>query len=408
MIVHIDCNSFYASVEVAEHPELIGKPVVVANDNEAGGGIILALTKEAKKLGLKRGNPVFKVRRIFEANGVAMFHADLRKYGRVSELIMRLVEEQGFVEEFTRYSIDEFFGRIPESDPEQMRVFVSQVVDEIMRKSGIPVSCGCADTYTLAKTATWFAKHYEGYQGICVITAENREKALRKIGIENVWGIGRAIGPKLKSYGLRTAYDFTMQSESLVKALMTITGVRTWKELRGEPAISLSEQPHQRTIMHSRTFAFMETEISKLKEFLSNYVSDAAVNLRKEHCMCRSVTVFIRTNPHRADLPQYSAEDTVKLVTPTANTQELLRNAFNVLERIFCQGYKYKRMGVIFGGIIEDSSVQLELFDKTNSAKNRRLMEVADKLNSQYGHNTVRLSIQGDVKTRKDKYEKGK
>ena len=109
MIVHIDCNSFYASVEVAEHPELIGKPVVVANDNEAGGGIILALTKEAKKLGLKRGNPVFKVRRILEANGVAMFHADLRKYGRVSELIMRLVEEQGFVEEFTRYSIDEFF-----------------------------------------------------------------------------------------------------------------------------------------------------------------------------------------------------------------------------------------------------------------------------------------------------------
>ena len=408
MIVHIDCNSFYASVEVAEHPELSGRPVVVANDNEAGGGIILALTKEAKKLGLKRGNPVFKVRRILEANGVAMFHADLRKYGHVSERIMSLVEEQGLVEEFTRYSIDEFFGRIPESDPEQMRAYVSQVADEIMQKSGIPVSCGCADTYTLAKTATWFAKHYEGYHGICVITAENREKALRSIGIENVWGIGRAIGPKLKNYGLRTAYDFTMQSESLVKALMTVTGVRTWKELRGEPAISLSEQPHQRTIMHSRTFAFMETEISRLKELLSNYVSDAAVNLRQMHCMCRSVTVFIRTNPHRIDLPQYSADDTVKLITPTANTQELLRNAFDVLERIFCQGYKYKRMGVILGGIIDDNSVQLELFDKTNSTENRKLMEVADKLNSRYGHNTVRLSIQGDGQKRKEKLENEK
>ncbi len=398
MTLHIDCNSFYASVEVAEHPELKGKPVVVANDNEAGGGIILALTKEAKRLGLKRGNPVFKVRHILEANGVAMFHADLRKYGRVSEHIMRLVEEQGLVEEFIRYSIDEFFGRIPESDPGQMRIYASQVADEIMRKSGIPVSCGCADTYTLAKTATWFAKHYKGYHGICVITADNREKALRNIAIEDIWGIGRANGPKLKRYGLRTAYDFVSQSESMVKALMTITGVRTWKELRGEEAINLSEQPHQRTIMHSRTFAFMETEISKLKEFLSNYVSDAAVSLRKEHCMCRSVTVFIRTNPHRLDLPQYSADDMIKLVTPTANTQELLRNAFIVLERIFRQGYKYKRMGVILGGIVDDTLVQPELFDKANSAENRKLMEVADKLNSQYGHNTVRLSIQGDGK----------
>ena len=60
MILHIDCNSFYASCEVSLRPELKGRPVVVANYNEAGGGIILALSKEAKALGLKRGNPVFK------------------------------------------------------------------------------------------------------------------------------------------------------------------------------------------------------------------------------------------------------------------------------------------------------------------------------------------------------------
>ncbi|MBO7477251.1 MAG: hypothetical protein J6U04_04885 [Salinivirgaceae bacterium] len=110
MILHIDCNTFYASCEVAFRPDLRGKPVVVANCNETGGGIILALTKEAKALGLKRGNPIFKVANILNANNVAVFPANLPKYVDISRRLMQIVREQDIVLNFTQYSVVEFFG----------------------------------------------------------------------------------------------------------------------------------------------------------------------------------------------------------------------------------------------------------------------------------------------------------
>ena len=396
MIVHLDCNSFYASVEVAEHPEFVGRPVVVANNNEAGGGIILALTLEAKKLGLHRGDPIFKVKQILEANDVAVFAADLYKYRNVSRRIMQVVEAQEIVLDFLQYSVDEFFGLIPDDDPECVRQCMKQVVDVITESCGIPVSCGCSVTYTLAKTATWFAKRYEAYGGICIITPEVREKALKKIAIEDVWGIGRRSVPRLKHLGVATAYDFASLGESLVDSLMTTAGVRTWRELHGIPSIDLSAPEHQQSIMHSRTFTFMETELKRLHELLSNYAADAAVNLRRENCLCRTVTVFICTNPHRTDLPQYSNAETVKLSTATSNTQEIVRVSLALLDKLFVARYKYKRMGIVLGGLVEDEGWQLDLFDNINTSEKRRLMEVTDRLNVKYGRNTVRLTVQGN------------
>lgn len=396
MIIHIDCNSFYASVEIAAHPELKGCPVVVANNNEAGGGIILALTKEAKKLGLHRGDPIFKVKNILKANDVAMFPADLYKYRCVSKLIMKAVTEQAIVLDFLQYSVDEFFGRIPDEDPQFVRRCMEQVVAVIDETCHVPVSCGCSSTYTLAKTATWFAKRYDAYGGICIITPDVVEKALKKIPIECVWGIGRRSVPKLRQMGIVSAHDFASLSESLISSFMTTTGVRTWRELHGTPSIDLSEPEHQQSIMHSRTFAFMETEIEKLRELLSNYAADVAMNLRSDHCLCRSVTVFICTNPHRTDLPQYSNASTIRLVTATSNTQEIVRVAFELLDKLFVKGYKYKRMGIILGNIVDDAGWQLDIFDKVNTLENRRLMEVADRLNVKYGRNTVRLTVQGN------------
>ena len=396
MIIHLDCNSFYASVEIAEHPEFSGHPVVVANDNEAGGGIILALTKEAKELGLHRGDPIFKIRKVLETNNVAVFAADLYKYRKVSRRIMNAVTNSEIVLDFLQYSVDEFFGRIPDDDPQCVRKCMKQVINLISESCGVPVSCGCSVTYTLAKTATWFAKRYEAYGGICIITPEVREKALKKIAIENVWGIGRRSVPRLKHLGIATAYDFTKLGESLVDSLMTTTGVRTWRELHGIPSIDLSAPEHQQSIMHSRTFAFMETELSRLHELLSNYAADAAVNLRRENCLCRTVTVFICTNPHRTDLPQYSNAQTTKLQTATSNTQEIVRVSLALLDKLFVNGYKYKRMGIVLGGLVEDEGWQLDLFDKVNTSEKRRLMEVTDRLNVKYCRNTVRLTIQGN------------
>ena len=121
------------------------------------------------------------------------------------------------------------------------------------------------------------------------------------------------------------------------------------------------------------------------------------MNLRRENCLCRTVTVFICTNPHRTDLPQYSNAQTAKLPTATSNTQEIVRVAIALLDKLFVKGYKYKRMGIVLGSLVEDEGWQLDLFDHVNTSQNRRLMEVADRLNVKYGRHTVRLTVQGNT-----------
>ena len=163
MFVHIDCNNFFVSCELVSRPELQGTPVVVANKNENHGGIILALNQEAKAVGLKRGNPLFQVTKIIERNHVTVIDVHHNLYHEISGHIMDVVRQSEMVLDFVQYSVDEFFGVMPDDDPVRLRNYLQQLKDLIWQETSIPVSCGAGLTYTLAKTATYFAKHYKGF-----------------------------------------------------------------------------------------------------------------------------------------------------------------------------------------------------------------------------------------------------
>lgn len=395
MIVHIDCNSFFASCEVASRPELRGKPVVVANCNEAGGGIILALTDEAKKLGLKRGNPVFQVKRLLEESHVVMFPVNHQKYRDISRQIMRSVIEQDVVQDFAQYSIDEFFGSLPIDDESEVRKYVGQVKKLIMDKTGVPVSCGCSQTYTLAKVATWYAKHFAGYGGVCVLSERNREKALGKLPVNDVWGIGRSYVRFLEDNRIATALDFYQMSEVYVKHTMKTGGWRTWQELHGTAAISIEKESVQKSMMHSLTFTYMTDDKRRLREMLADFASRLAFKLREQHSVCGSVTVFIRTNRHRLDLPQYSSSDSRKLSSPTQDTRVILGTALQVLDNIYRPKYMYKKMGIVLADIVPADGVQLDLFDRRDARKSDSLMKVVDEINRKYGSETVHSALSG-------------
>lgn len=393
MIIHIDCNSFFASCEVAFHPELKGKPVVVANSNEAGGGIILALTDEAKKLGLKRGNPVFQVKKLIADNNVTMFRVNHNKYRDTSRQIMRLVVEQDIVQDFVQYSIDEFFGYLPVDNEKDVRKYVKQMKDLILEKTDIPVSCGCSQTYTLAKVATWYAKHYKGYKGICVLSESNREKALATLPINDVWGIGRANTRFLTANNVVTALDFYRISELYVKHSMKTGGWNTWKELHGEPSIDIERNAVQKSMMQSLTFTYMTDQKAKLLPLIANFASKLAFKLREQHTMCNTVTLFLRTNRHRPDLPQYSAGDTIKMSSPTQDTRAIVDTALILLDKIFVPGYMYKKMGIVLTDIVPADAVQLDLFAPNDMRRSQKLMRAIDEINSKFGSETIHSAL---------------
>ena len=387
--IHIDCNSYFASCEIATRPELKGRPVVVANTNEHGGGVILALDTTAKKLGLKRGMPLFKVRDLLQENDVAICPADHKKYRRISRQIMQEVVNQGVVQDFVQYSIDEFFGTLPLDDPDRVAHHVRNVKQLIADTSGIPVGCGCAATYTLAKCATWFAKHYAGYNGVCVMPPTKRERALAVMPIGEVWGVGRQLRPRLERMGVSTALDFAQLPRQVVEKTFTSAGLHTYLELQGTPAVTLENRERRKSIMQSRTFEVMIKERDELSRKVAHFAARCAASLRHEKSLCRSVTVFVATNRYRNDLAQYANDATAKLPSPTADSPTIIHTAEALLDTLFRHGYQYKRAGVVLGNIVADAGQQLDLFDHDRNERRRKLMSVTDMLNDRFGDETV-------------------
>ena len=398
MYIHLDCNNFFVSCELISRPELRGTPVVVANDNGNNGGIILALNQEAKAVGLKRGNPLFQVSQLIEKQHVTVIDVHHQLYHDISHQIMEHVRQTEMVLDFVQYSVDEFFGTMPDDDPIRLRGYLLKLKNLIWEKTGIPVSCGAGMSYTLAKTATWFAKHYPAYEGICVMPADKREKALARVPIADVWGIGRRSIKKLSQEGIQTALDYTQKSEAWVQRLFNVTGVRTWKELRGEPAITLASHERQKSIMYSRTFAHMTDSKTVLLRELSNYATAATRRLREQGSLCGAVTVFLATNRHRTDLAQYNVDDTLKLTTPTDDTRAVMQAVSTLLERIYQPRYQYKQAGVILSQLQSNSGMQLDLFapqQADDRTKQKRLMHAIDSINKRFGKNQIHFAVQG-------------
>ena len=398
MYIHLDCNNFFVSCELVSRPELKGTPVVVANDNGNNGGIILALNAEAKAVGLKRGNPLFQVTEILEKKQVTVIDVHHHLYHDVSRHIMDEVRKTEMVLDFVQYSVDEFFGFMPEDDPTLLREYLQTLKDLIMRTTGIPVSCGAGLSYTLAKTATWFAKHYPAYQGICIMPADKREQALAKVPVKDVWGIGRRSIKKIEARGIKTALDYTQQPEAWINRQFGVTGVRTWKELKGVPAITLASHERQKSIMYSRTFAHMTSSKTILMRELSNYASAATRRMREQGSLCQTVTLFLATNRHRTDLPQYYADDTIRLSTATDDSAQVIQAVTVLLDRLYKESYQYKQAGVILGQLQDNKGVQLDLFAPNQvdeTTKQKRLMQAIDGINKRFGSNQIHFAIQG-------------
>ena len=405
MYIHLDCNNFFVSCELVSRPELKGTPVVVANNNDNNGGIILALNQEAKAVGLKRGNPIFQVTSIIERHRVTVIDVHHELYHQTSHHIMDEVRKTEMVQGFVQYSVDEFFGEMPDDDPVRLRGYLKQLKDLILQETDIPVSCGAGESYTLAKTATWFAKHYPGYRGICVIPAVKREQALSVLPIREVWGIGRRRIKTVEQAGIKTALDFVKQQERWVSRIFGVTGVRTWKELNGIPAITIAGHDRQKSIMYSRTFARMVTSKTALIRELSNFATAATRRLREKQLLCRTVTLFLATNRHRPDLPQYYNDDTIRLSSPTDDSLQVTKTVMQLLDRLYLENYHYKQAGIILGQLQSSDGIQLDIFapDQVEEvSRQKRLMQAIDGINRRFGKNQIHFAIQGEEADQSD------
>ncbi len=390
MIGLVDCNNFYASCERVFNPALRGKPIVVLSNND---GCVIARSNEAKALGLRMGDPFFRVRDLLERENVAVFSSNYNLYGDMSRRVMMLLADM--TPGISQYSIDECFVDL--SGLTDLPEFGRKVVDTIMRGTGIPVTMGVAETKTLAKVASHFGKKWAGYNGVCIIdTEEKREKALRLLPVEEVWGVGRRHAETLHYHGIRMAWDLTQKSGQWVRRLLSVTGERTWRELRGESCISMDDLPQKQSICTSRSFPDDGlSALAPLEEAVANFAATCQRKLRAQDSACSSMTVFAYTSRFRTDVPSHFINRTVHFRVATSAVNEIVAAAVAALRHDFSEGARYKKAGVILWNICAAGSVQGDLFDHIDRDRQGRLSRAIDEINRRNGRSTVRVAVQG-------------
>lgn len=385
-----DCNNFYVSCERLFDPSLEGRPVIVLSNND---GCVVARSQEAKQLGIKMGEPYFKIKDLCRRLRVRVFSSNYQLYGDISQRVMEVMAQMA--PEMQVYSIDEAFLKYPaEISAEELFKVCLELRRMVKRWVGIPISLGLAPTKTLAKVANSCAK--KSPQGVfSLISPEARARLLKDYPIDEVWGIGRGYAERLKRLSVFTAADFAAQESLLIRRHMGVVGERILWEINGISCLGLEEASPKQSITCSRSFGRVIFEEEELAQALTTFINTAGAKLRKEGSCAKALCVFLETQIEPQNPGRRHWSLTVPFVHPTQDTGEMIAAGKRCVKRLFRPKERYKKCGVILLDLMPAKSVVPDLFWQGLSPKRQAMMAVFDDINARFGKNTLFFGAMG-------------
>jgi DNA polymerase V len=385
-----DCNNFYASCERLLNPNLEGKPVVILSNND---GCVISRSQEAKDLGIKMGDPFFKIKDFCKRSKVFVFSSNYRLYGDISARIMTIYAETA--PELEIYSIDEAFLKYPSSLSSQDVIEAANHLRAIIKRwVGIPISIGIGPTKTLAKVANNMAKKKK-LPVLDLSCAKARSIIFQQYPIGEVWGIGRQLEARLKSLNIHTVADYINSEILFIRKKMGVVGERMYYELQGKSCLELTEVASKKSITCSRSFGKVLSEETEVAEALSFFAARASLKLREQKSYVKSLFVFLeRTATTEQGFQRFHSNASVLFPIPTQDTSEIITAAKQCLKRIFRNNLGYKKCGIIFTDLISEDEIIPDLFSNPDP-KRKAVMKVIDELNKKYGKNTLFFGAMG-------------
>lgn len=386
----VDCNNFYASCERLFQPRLRERPVVVLSNND---GCVIARSNEAKALGVGMGAPMFKIRRLVEEHDIAVCSSNYALYGDISERVMTVLGSSAPAHEI--YSIDECFLDLDQLAVPSLTDWCRGLREQTTRWTGIPVSVGVGPTKTLAKLANRLAKKSSKAGGVLDLVHHPAwiEPALRKTSVGDVWGVGRRWTVMLEERGIHTAHDFANAPDGWVRQRMGVVGLRTVHELRGLVCHALEDQPPPRqTTCCSRTFGAGIRDKGQVHDAVMSFAERVAEKVRHAGQVAGAVQLFIRTDPFAQNAPQKSLSGSATFHRPTSDTREISATVLRIFERIWREGYGWRKAGVLLLDLGMPGAAPASLFDRIE-APDDGLMSAIDQINARYGRGAARLGL---------------
>ncbi|MFC0776041.1 Y-family DNA polymerase [Terrimonas alba] len=409
----VDCNNFYCSCERLFKPHLDNKPVVVLSNND---GCIISRSDEAKNLGVEMAGPYFMAKPLIKKHNIAVFSSNYNLYGDLSWRVMETLRTIVGKQNVEVYSVDEAFLDLSIFPVEDLPSIAKQIRETVEQWTGIKVSVGVAPTKVLAKLANRLSKKNKEKTG-CVMVLDTDDKiiaALRKTEVGDIWGVGHQYAKKLKE--LWCIYDAlqlrNMSEEFAHTHLGGVVGVRLIRELKGIPTKEMEDElTTKKMIATTRMFGSPVGNISDIKEAIATYTSRAAEKLRRQKSAAKMISIFVvaKEQNHLIDFRDRYTSGTlttsVMLPVATSFTNELIKPAVEMVDKIFTKGVLYKKAGVMLSGIVPDESIQGNLFLPDTKNCERKLMDMIDNVNFSQRDDVLKFAASGTTRDWKMRQE---
>jgi DNA polymerase V len=392
IIALVDCNNFFVSCERSADPALEGRPVVVLSNND---GCIISRSDEAKQLGIRMGEPYFKIREQLKQKQVRVFSSNFALYSAKSVQVMELLKQFSNILEF--YSIDESFLNLNHIPPRMLRDFALEMKGKIKQQSGIPVSIGIAETKTLAKLANAIAKKAKRFEGVLnLYQSPHLDLALSRTPVEKVWGVGRRNAIALRNANVLTARDLRDTKDSWILRRFNVVMMKTVLELRGTPCLPIQQSPPERkSVMYSRSFGTLIETQQHMEAAVSDFTARAAEKLREAGMAAHYLSVYMRTSKYLAPDARYSTSGELWLPAATDCTHDLIREALGITRRIFREGFQYYKVAILLTELVPASEKQMSLFETRDVNQLQTLMQTLDSINHTFGARTLQYAAEG-------------
>ncbi len=375
-ILHIDGDGFFAYCEIARFPHLHGKPVVVGEER----GIAMAMTYEAKRLGITRGMPMFKIREQFP--GVTILTSHFELYDHYAVKLCTLLEADVSVLE--KYSIDECFALVylpKDWSKNQVYIWLAMLKKKIQKQIGLTYSFGMARTKVLAKIAS----KYQKPDGATVVMIEDEKELLQKTSIESVWGIGWRLSRRFQTLRVTTAYEFSQWPEQRVMDSFNAPVQELWHEMNGRNRFEVSNDRNQsKSLQATRSFVPASVDPSYIAAELLHNADVVFVRMRKQKLFTNGVSIYIKTTDQK-----YSGV-AIPLPRYTNNVLDVTTIIREQVVALLQKGIRYKATGITVLNLRKDVHVQEDLFgEQKASTEEGKLMDTIDAIRRRYGQTSV-------------------
>ncbi|SDS04474.1 DNA polymerase V [Halopseudomonas litoralis] len=384
-IALVDCNSFYASCERVFRPDLKKVPIVVLSNND---GCVIARSADSKPF-VKMGEPYHKIRDVLRRNGIVAFSSNYALYGDMSQRVMTVIES--LVPALEVYSIDEAFADLTGiGSPEQL---ARKVRAQVLKQTGIPTGIGIAPTKTLAKLANAAAKKWQQHTGgvVHLDSTAKRDWLLKRMPVDEVWGVGRRMKEHLALMGIHTAWDLAQADAWTLRKKHSVVIEKTARELRGVPCLEIDDDPApKQEICSSRAFGQRLQEKEPIREAVATYAARACEKLRAQGSLCKKVRVGIRTGMFNPNEAKFAKGIICELPYPTDDTRLIIKAASQGLDAIYRTGYNYAKAEILLMDLRQRGEFTGDLFAREQPETAGRVMGVLDQINSRWGRGTLR------------------